>query len=202
MAGPPPPYNPPPPPGPPPGYGPQPPVPYGYSGPSAYGFPPGYGYPPPRRRRRITPLGIFLLLLVLLVVAVIGGAVALFTGAISTATLKNLVGLGPAQVQITNLRDGDVSALLQKTNPDGTTVTSTSALKSLDVRVLDAAEAGRFKLTVSDASGSTVTECSIDITSGSKWEFVLLDQSAIVTKNGEKPAAPNDVIVSTSSLCR
>jgi hypothetical protein len=57
-------------------------------------------------------------------------------------------------------------------------------------------------LTVTDSSGTEVASCRLDVTGGSKWQFVVMDQVMLVTRNGEKPGSPDDLFVSTSSLCR
>jgi hypothetical protein len=141
-------------------------------------------------------------LLLLLVIAVIGIAIALFTGVIRTGSLLNLLGMGPSSVEVTNLRDNPISVVLQKTNSDGTTVTSTGDLNNFDVRNLTAGEPGHFQLTVTDSTGAQVASCSLNVTAGSRWQFVVMDQVTVVTRNGEKPPSSDDLFTSSSSLCR
>ena len=103
---------------------------------------------------------------------------------------------------VTNLRDDSIHVVLELRHADDSTTTSTADLRGFDIQHLTAAEPGRFRLAISDANGEPISECAMDITSGSSWQFVVLPEATMVIRDGETPASGDEAITTTSSLCR
>jgi hypothetical protein len=187
-----------------PGYGQQP---YNYqptfqpgpypAGPYPYGYQPPYQAPV---RRGIGCVGLTLILLGLVLVVVIGGAVAMFMGVFTPNQLLNLVGQGPAYVEVDNMRDRSITADLVVVGGDGET-TRSADLESFDLRTLTAGGPGLYRLTVSDSSGDSIARCTMEIGGGNQWQFVVLPETVLVVLNEQTPSRSEDLFVETSRLC-
>lgn len=141
-----------------------------------------------------------LVLLGIVVVAVVVVGIGIATGAIPPRVLLNLVGLGPASVEIDNFRDDRVSAELVQLGGDE--AASEADLNPFDIKMVRAANAGRYRLTVTAENGSPVVECTFNARGGDRYQFVLLPEDTVVNRNDDVPASGSELLADRSSLCR
>ena len=189
----------------------------GYQPPPQYA-PPGsnpWGAPPPVKPKRGCFGCLFrgCLVLVVLVVAVgVGGYFAIQNGVITPNTLLNLVGMGPASVQIDNFRDDKVNVEFLQTGSDVVNVGAQPSetptpfetakdIGALDITSVEVPEAGRYKLTIT-AAGKPVAQCTMPVKSGDRIQIVLLPTTALITRNDDTPTTGSELVLGTSSLCR
>lgn len=194
----------------PPGYqGPPP----GYQGPPQNGNP--WGAPPPVKPKR----GCFgcllrgcLVLVVLVIAMSVGGYFAIQNGLITPNMVLNLIGIGPATVQIDNFRDDKVTVELLQTGSDVINVGAqpsetpepfeiTKEIGALDITSLDVPEAGRYRLTIT-AAGKAVATCTMPVKSGDRIQIVLLPKTSLITRNDDTPSTGSELVLGQSSLCR
>jgi len=154
-------------------------------------------------------------LLVVLVVSVLcicgiiilgGGGYYLYTsGQYTINDVLNLVGRGPAEIQIVNLSDGDLYAeLIYIDEETGETSHHTSLdLASYDISTMRDLSAGQFQLNLSTSLG--VPEdgiCWLNLRGGDIYRFVVVPDGVGVILSGEDVDSAEEVDIRTSSLCQ
>jgi hypothetical protein len=161
----------------------------------------------PRRGRRLFGCsgclgGCVIVMLVGLALAA-GGFVAFRTGALSVATVMNLLGLGPGDIEVDNFRDDavQVSILRLDTARDSKPTPATLQIGSFNISTYSAQSRARYRVDFT-AGGRVLGTCSLTMRSGDHYQFVALPSELVVNRANRPASAGADLIVDTSALCR
>ena len=150
-------------------------------------------------------LGCGCLVLLVLLVACVGGAYfAVRSGALTTATFLNLAGLGPARIEVDNFRDDAISVnFLQTDAAKGSTpVQGSIQLNAFDVKTFHTPNAAKFRLDFATTVGRNVGSCNLTVRSGDEIQFVALPDKILVNRVNSPPQSGADLVLQSSSLCR
>jgi hypothetical protein len=189
--------------GPPPVYQPAP----QYPPPQPYApVPPAY-YPPPKKSGgcgRWIACGC-ITVIVLIVLGGVGGYLAYQSGMLSMATVLNLLGMGPATVEVDNFRDDAVNVTITRLDPPPDSALSPDflTLNPFDVLVSTVPEPGRYEVKfVLGSNGQELGVCNLSLKSGDTYQFVPMPDRIVVNNVSRPAAVGSDLVVSSSSLCR
>lgn len=170
--------------------------------------PPNYARPPAPKQGggcgRLFLLGCLLPLVLCLFVSA-GGFLAYRGGLITPAMLLNLVGLGPADVTVENLRDDGVRVLIVQVDvaKDSSPTTASLSLKAFEVRGYRITNAGRYRIEFrADPSGAGLGTCLLTVKSGATYQFVALPSAILINRVNDPVSIGRDLNVATSTLCR
>ncbi len=146
-------------------------------------------------------LGCFIVILVSLGLGV-AGYVAFRTGALTTAKLLNLVGLGPADIETDNFRDDTIQVSILQLDAAKGTAPTVLKIKRFNIRTYHAANRGRFRVTFSAATGGALGTCTLTVRSGDHYQFVTLASKIVINRVNRPASVGTDFVVATSTLCR
>jgi hypothetical protein len=146
-----------------------------------------------------------LALVLLVLVAGGGGYYAYKNQLITMNTVLNLVGMGPADIEVDNFRDDTVFVTMTQLNvPEG----STGAYYSMEIRPFDIqthrfSSPGRFQIDFGTSSaGADLGTCILSLKSGESYQFVPLPDMIVINPQKHAPETGEDLVVATSALCR
>lgn len=149
--------------------------------------------------------GCFVVVVLFLVVG-LGFVAAFRTGLITKTTVLNLVGLGPAEIQVDNLRDGPIQvAIVPLVDAKGSSPTPVILrLKAFDIRTYRVQNRGRYRADFGTSSGAAASlgTCALTLRSGDRYQFVTLPDKIAVYRQNARPSSGRDLVVATSALCR
>lgn len=170
--------------------------------------PPNYVRPPAPNQGggcgRLFLLGCLLPLVLCLFVSA-GGFLAYRGGLINPNMLLNLVGLGPADITVENLRDDGVRVLITQVDvaKDSSPTTASLSLKAFEVRGHRISNAGRYRIDFkADPGGAGLGSCLLTVKSGATYQFVALPAAILINRVNDPVSTGRDLNVATSSLCR
>lgn len=146
-----------------------------------------------------------IVLFVLCGVVAVGGFLAVRSGAITQRSLLNLVGLGPAQIEVDNFRDDAIQVTIQQTDAaqDSSAAQGSLRLNAFDVKSFTAPNGGKYRVTFAATLGNAVLgTCALTLRGGDHYQFVALPERIAVNRNDAAPARGADFIIQTSALCR
>ncbi len=166
--------------------------------------------PPPRAAKRSSGCLIWLLagctlVIVACVAAGVGGYFAYRTGLITPQKVLNLVGLGPADIEVDNFRDDAIHAFIQQldASQDSTPLETTLEIDAFDIRSYTVGQPGRYRIDFSAQSdGASLGTCTLTLKSGDQYQFVALPDRIVVNRLNHPASAGADLVVTTSALCR
>lgn len=170
--------------------------------------PPNYARAPAPKQGggcgRLFLLGCLLPLVLCLFVSA-GGFLAYRGGLITPNMLLNLVGLGPADLSVENLRDDGVRVLIVQVDvaKDASPTTASLSLKAFEVRGYRITNAGRYRIDFrSDPSGAGLGTCLLTVKSSAMYQFVALPTAILINRVNDPVSSGRDLNVATSTLCR
>lgn len=159
-----------------------------------------------------------------IVVLVLGGGgifIALQTGAITTNKLLNVVGQGPAVIEVDNFRDDAIQAgieSLSSSSSGGSGSTSGNSspgssggfslsgesisLKAFDVKDNHVQNPGKYRVTFVDKAGASIGTCTLSIRGGDHYQFVALATGIMVNRENDPSKRGPDYNIKTSKLCQ
>jgi hypothetical protein len=155
-----------------------------------------------------------LVLIVLIVLLVVGGYLAVQSGAITaTSVLKtylNLTGQGRATLEVDNFRDDAIIVNLQQaTTPTASSQDSfqflagTMKLKAFEVKLLHVQNPGKYRVDfLTDKEGTKLGSCTLTVRGGDQYQFFPRPDKIVVNRANNPSKVGTDFVVSTSSLCR
>jgi flagellar basal body-associated protein FliL len=145
-----------------------------------------------------------LLLIVLIVVLAVGGYLAFQSGAITTQTLLNLAGLGPAVVEVDNFRDDAIQVNLQQTDvaKDSTAIEGSLQLNPFDIKLFRTQTAGKYRVDFATTNGTRLGTCALTLRGSDHYQFVTLPERISVNRANNPSSVGADYVIDTSSLCR
>lgn len=160
-----------------------------------------------------------------MLLTILGGAgifIALRTGALTTDRLLNVIGQGPATIEVDNLRDDSmqvaVDSLSSSSSSGGSTSSSGSSggsspcgfslsggcvmLNPFDVKQRRVENPGKYKVTFVDKAGATIGTCTLNVHGGDDYQFVALPALIAVNRGNDPSKKGPDYDIKTSSLCQ
>jgi hypothetical protein len=146
-----------------------------------------------------------LALVALVICAAVLGFVGFQSGFLTPNQLLNLVGQGPAALQVTNFRDDPISVTVTplQESDDGSSFGTNLNLNAFDVQTTQIANPGRVRVEFRDAQGSaTLGTCTLTVRGGDQFQFVILPERIVVNRESSPPSTGRDLILESSSLCR
>jgi len=117
----------------------------------------------------------------------------------------NLVGLGPADVQVVDFRDDAIAVSVVQLDvaEDSTPAETSWEMSAFDVRSWRVQNPGSYLVEFEIAGGGTsLGSCRLTVRSGDRYQFVALPEMIVVRRGDKPPATGADLILSTSNLCR
>ncbi|MEA2646098.1 MAG: hypothetical protein QOE92_1181 [Chloroflexota bacterium] len=211
-------YTPPPPPAytpPPPAYTPPPPAPYTPPPPA----PVAVAGPAPARKRGRGRGCLFgcLGVVALVIVVAVGLFIAIRTNTITQGDILNVAGLGPATVEVDNLRDDAVSVSIEPIGgSSGSTTTAPSpggggisfsgeslALNPYDIKIKRLDNPGKYRVMFqSSKDGKALGTCVLNVRGGDTMQFVTLANNITINRVNNPLSSGSDLVITTSSLCK
>ena len=144
-------------------------------------------------------------LIVLVLVLGVGGYFAYKSQLITLNTFLNLVGMGPADIEVDNFRDDTIYVTMTQLDvAEGSTAEYyIMELRPFDVRTHRFASPGRFQINFGTSSaGADLGACTLSLKSGDRYQFVPLPEMIVVNPQNRPPKSGEDFIVATSAICR
>jgi hypothetical protein len=148
-------------------------------------------------------LGCVILILALLAAGV-GGYIAFRSGALTPATLLDLVGMGPGDIEIDNFRDDAMRVSILKVEASqNTKATPTSLqLESFNISTYRAQNPGKYRLDFSTGTGGALGTCTLTVRSRDHYQFVALPREILINRVNRPVSTGTDLVVASSTLCR
>jgi hypothetical protein len=146
-----------------------------------------------------------LTVIVLIVVLVVGGTIAFRTGALTANKMLNIVGLGPAQIEVDNFRDDAILVTIRQLDASSKSSAYSAALrlKAFDIRNSRIRSGGRYQVDFSTERGNgRLGTCRMHIRGGDHYQFVALPQRIAVNRANWPSSVGKDFVLRSSSLCR
>ena len=146
-----------------------------------------------------------LLLVLLLVVCGVGGYWGYSSGLLTTATVLNLAGLGPARIEVDNFRDDGINVSFSQldASKDSTPIEGALQLNAFDVKTFHTPNAAKFRIDfVASTSRTNLGTCTLSVKSGDQFQFVALPDKIVISRVNNPPKTGTDLIMQTSTLCR
>lgn len=188
-------------------YIPPPPAQYAYAPPPAT---PMYAYPPPAPAQKgglgcgrcllLSCLAVFLLACLLGV----GGFVAYQSGALTMNTVLNLVGMGPATIEVDNFRDDailvDISAI--DTEQGTSSFPNQLQLNAFDIKSFRSQNPAKFRVDFRTKTNTKLGTCTLNLRGGDHFQFVALPERIAINRANSPSSVGSDFVIQTSSFCR
>jgi|GEM_PF-1090679 len=145
-----------------------------------------------------------LVLIALVASVAVGGFLAYQSGALTPATLLNLVGLGPGDIEVDNFRDDAIQVSIRQVEvaPDAAPASGALSLDPFDIKSYRAQNPGRYRVEFALKQGGTLGTCTLTVKSGDRYQFVALPARIAVNRANNPSSVGTDFVVQTSSLCR
>jgi hypothetical protein len=143
--------------------------------------------------------------LMLVLIALVALFFALRSGALSSAKLLSIIGLGPGTIEVMNFRDDaiqidftEVKESGQSTQPD-----KTIALDAYGISSDPAVSRGTYLVAFSAKTGTAALgSCTLTVRAGDLYRFVALANGIIVDRDNSPSSKGEDLILTTSAYCR
>lgn len=148
-----------------------------------------------------------LIAIVLLIVLSVVGFLVFRSGALTPNRLLNLVGQGPAEIEVDNFRDDAIQVNITRADPvgAGTPTPSPSGLqlKAFDVRIHKVQNPGKYRVDFRATTGNAnLGSCTLTMRGGDYWQFVALPDRIAVNRVNNPSQVGSDFVIQTSALCR
>jgi hypothetical protein len=150
-------------------------------------------------------LGGCLVMIVGCVVLAGGGFLLYRSGLITVNSMLNLVGLGPADVEVDNFRDGTIYVTVQQVEVASNTNPGQGyfQLDSFDLHTYHAPQPGRYRVDFGSTSDAAdLGTCTLTLKSGDHYQFVTLPDKIVINHVNRPASTGPDFVVGTSALCR
>ncbi len=197
----------------------------GYQPPPGHGPPPGYdqrygGYPPVRnagyqgyaaypgyRSNERPGTGVLskllLFVLFMLLIGLVGLIFGLATGIVRYNDLARLIGMGPGEIYVQNLRDDLVTVTIQQVGEgDASTQIAEDQIGPADVRAYPERGSGAWDIRFMGADGSDLGTCQLNMSGNGRFTFMVLPDIVVVSSAGHSVTSGDDFVIRTSPLCR
>jgi hypothetical protein len=146
---------------------------------------------------------VFLVVLLLLLVALIGLIAAVAGGFVSYTDLARLVGMGPGEIYIQNLRDDPVRVSVQRLDGAGRVIGSyDDQIGAADVRAYPNRELGPWDVRFVAADASDLGTCQLTVSGNGRYTFMVLPDVVVVASAGQDASSGDEYVLQTSSLCQ
>jgi len=137
------------------------------------------------------------------VVLAVGGFVAYQSGLLTVDSALNLIGLGPADVEVDNFRDDTIQvAIVQLDAPaDSLPMEVSLEINPFDIRTYRLQNPGRYRMDF-NAGAADLGTCTLNVKSGDEFQFVALPDGIVINPVDDPVSVGSDLVVATSALCR
>ena len=134
----------------------------------------------------------------------VGGYIAFRSGALTLATVLDLVGMGPGDIEVDNFRDDAMRvSVLKIEDSQSTKPTPTSLqLESFNISTYRAQNPGKYRVDFSTGTGSALGTCTLTLKSRDHYQFVALPRQILINRVNRPVSTGTDLVVATSTLCR
>ncbi len=189
---------------PPPGYDQR----YGGYPPQAYpgyrGYAPYPGYRSNERGGTGRGLKLFLIVLFVLLIGLIGLFFGLATGILRYNDLARLIGMGPGEIYVQNLRDDLVTVTIQQAGGEGdaSAPIHEDQIGPADVRAFPERANGAWDIRFLGADGSDLGTCQLTVSGNGRYTFMVLPDIVVVSSAGQSATRGDDLVLHNSPLCR
>ena len=144
--------------------------------------------------------------LILLCVAASAGAFwAYRSGALTLTTALNIIGQGPADIEVDNFRDDPIEAAITQLDVASESLPIQGALKLnvFDIKSFRVPQPGKYRVDfVIAGKRTTLGTCALTLRSGDVYQFVALPDQIIVNRANNPSSVGADLPIATSALCR
>ena len=144
--------------------------------------------------------------LVLLCVAFsAGGYWAYSSGALTLTTALNIIGQGPADIEVDNFRDDKIEVGITQLDVTKDSIPTQGALKLnvFDITSFRVPQPGKYRVDFATADKrTTLGTCALTLRSGDVYQFVALPDQIIVNRANNPSSVGADLPIATSALCR
>jgi hypothetical protein len=163
---------------------------------------------PKKRNPWLTCLLIFVIFCILSLccsgITLLSGYYLYSSGRLSVNNILNLVNLGPSEIQVVNLSDGDIEVTLlsiDKESGESSHIQS-KTLMPFDIKTLRSISSGDYTIDVETYSNQPQGQiCNIHIKGSSLYSIAVLPEGIIIAQDGKKVSSIDDVNMKTSTLC-
>lgn len=165
--------------------------------------------PPPVYVKKRSPCGCCLAVTLLSLLLVCGGGATLWfliqNGAISGRQILSTIGMGPGEINVVNLTDGDLQVTLTslETNSTNSIYDNSVTMTANEIRGFANLPAGRYKVAFTYAAGTPgAGECTIKLNGSDYYQYVAVPEGIAVSSKKEPAQSASDVNIESSSLCK
>ncbi len=146
-------------------------------------------------------------LVVLIVVIAVGLFLGVRSGAITQGGVLNIVGLGPADIEVDNFRDDAISVNIVRIETVGASAPTPTPfglrLNAFDVKTHRVQNPGKYRVEFRAVRGNAdLGSCTLTVRGGDDWQFVALPERIAVNRANSPSSQGADFVIQTSSLCR
>ncbi|HYI21264.1 MAG TPA: hypothetical protein VEX62_01380 [Candidatus Limnocylindrales bacterium] len=181
-----------------------------YSGypPSPYpgyqGYAPHPGYRPNERAGTGRGLKLVVVVLFVLLVGLVGLIFGLATGILRYNDLARLIGMGPGEIYVQNLRDDLVTVTLQQADGQGdaSTPMHEDQIGPADVRAYPERASGGWDIRFLGADGRVLGACELTMSGNGRYTFMVLPDVVVVSSAAHPATSGDDYVTQASPLCR
>lgn len=160
-----------------------------------------------KKRRTCLIVGLAIVLGCLCVVVVLGGVgyYLYSSGQLDLNEVSGWFGFGPGEIQVINLSDGEIEAVLTRiSEEDGESYSEGDAtLAPYDIKTFRSLSGDRYTLEINVSNGLPASSsCTVRMKGGDIYRVVVVPEGTAITLEGEDVTSADEVNIQTSSLCQ
>ena len=152
-----------------------------------------------------------------MIVVAVGLFIAIRTNTITQGDILNVAGLGPATLEVDNLRDDAVSVSIEPIegssgspstppSPGGGGISFSGeslALNPYDIKIKRLDNPGKYRVMFQTSKGDkALGTCVLNVRGGDTMQFVTLANNITINRVNNPLSSGSDLVVTTSSLCK
>lgn len=134
-----------------------------------------------------------------------GGYFLYRSGRLDLNEVLGFVGIGPGELQISNLSDGELYLEISYKDEETGEQRSEESLElaPFDIRILPSLTPREYRITIRSEFGQPPDgECRIILRGGDTISFVAVPEGVLVYRDGDQVSASEDVNLLTSPVCQ
>lgn len=149
--------------------------------------------------------GIFCILCLCCSGITLGVGYYLYTsGTLSVNNILDLLNLGPSEIQVVNLSDGDIEVTLLSYDEESGEYShaQSTTLMPFDIKTLRSISSGDYQIDVESYNDLPPGQiCNIHIKGSSFYSIAVLPEGIVIAQEGKRVSSSDDVNMETSPLC-
>ena len=160
-----------------------------------------------KKRRTCLIVGLAIVVACLCLTVVLGGAgyYLYSSGQLDLSEISGWLGFGPGEIQVINLSDGEIEAVLTRINAeDGETYSEGDGkLAPYDIKTFRSLNGELYTLEINVYNGLPVSSsCTVKMKGGDIYRVVVVPEGTAITLEGENVTRVEEVNILTSPLCQ